>query len=290
MDFLSLLRARAAAVAAAALLGLGGLPLAVQAQTAAPACPPPAPTLNAEAIAQAQRDVRDRGLLWRAEKDGRTSWLYGTLHLSRLEWLVAGPQLQRAFRASEVLALELNPLDAESLKALTDPADPALVQRLLTEPRRSRLARAVERACVPPQAFDNLRPALRVSALTALMGRHIGLHPEFAVDTVLAAGAQRQKKPIVALETAAQQLQLLAGRNEAEEGTLVDGALDELESGAVPAMLTTLSQAWADGDEHKLATYPDWCQCIKTDADRQQMQRLLDDRNGPMADKVAALH
>ena len=70
----------------------------------------------------------------------------------------------------------------------------------------------------------------------------------------------------------------------------MDGALGELESGDMPRMLTTLSLAWAQGDEEKLAAYPRWCQCIKTDADRLQMQRLLDDRNGPMADKIAALH
>ena len=48
-------------------------------------CPPPPAPPSAETLALAQGAARDRGFLWRLEKDGRSSWLYGTLHLARLE-------------------------------------------------------------------------------------------------------------------------------------------------------------------------------------------------------------
>ena len=41
---------------------------------------------------EAQRHARDRGFLWKLEKDGRTSWLYGTVHVARLEWAFPGPR------------------------------------------------------------------------------------------------------------------------------------------------------------------------------------------------------
>src|SRR5437763_6015355 len=51
---------------------------------------------------------RDRGLLWRIEKDGRTSWLYGTIHVGKPEWIVPGPTIMRALMASDTVVLELD--------------------------------------------------------------------------------------------------------------------------------------------------------------------------------------
>lgn len=267
---------------------------AVPARKSAPVakatCPPPPPTLTPERVSAARAAARDHGLLWRAEKDGRVSWLYGTLHVAQLDWVFPGPITTKALLGSDVVALELNPLDLDSLKPLLQPADPGLVARVLTEPRRKRLARAQLKACVNGSAYSTMRPALRVTALSLLAGREVGLHSEFAIDTVLAGYASRSDKPIVALENAADQLALLAGRDEKEEGELVDGGLDEIEGGQVTPMLRKLAVAWAGGDEELLATYPAWCGCIRTDADRAQYARLLDDRNGPMADKIVALH
>ena len=44
-------------------------------------------------------------------KDGRSSWLFGTIHVGKLPWAFAGPALAQAFAGSDILALELDPLD-----------------------------------------------------------------------------------------------------------------------------------------------------------------------------------
>ena len=36
--------------------------------------------------------------------------------------------------------------------------------------------------------------------------------------------------------------------------------------------------------------YESWCDCLKTDADRRAMRRLLDDRNPALAESIDALH
>jgi uncharacterized protein YbaP (TraB family) len=266
-------------------------PLRAQ-QGPAMACPPAAPAITPERLAQAGRDARDHGPLWRVEKDGRRSWLYGTLHVARMAWAVPGPGVQQALQASDLLALELDPLDAESLKPLTEPADPAIARRVIgTDSERARrLALQLAQACLPPQALDTLRPVMRGAALVMLSGRAQGLYAEFAVDGTLAVLARRLGKPVLALEDAAMQAALLAGRDDAEEGELLDSALDELEARDSADLLLRLAQAWADGDMAMLEDYPRWCRCLDTPADREQMKRLLDDRNGPMADKIVALH
>ncbi|MCJ0764670.1 TraB/GumN family protein [Variovorax terrae] len=278
---------------AAALLALSAWAAQAQPAPTAPTasdCPPAPPALTPERLQQEVRAARDRGLLWRVEKDGRRSWLYGTLHVARADWVVPGPTVLRALQGSDLLALELNPLDAESLRPLMAPADPAIAQRVLGLARRARLATQAAALCLPLQALAHQRPVMQAVTLTVLAARREALYAEFAVDAVLASTAQAQRQPIVALEQASEQLALLAGRDDAEEGDLFDSALDELASGEGAEQLRALAQAWADGDLAMLERYPQWCHCLDTPVEREQMKRLLDDRNAPMAGKIAALH
>ena len=258
------------------------------AQTAA--CPPAAPPIGPQQVEQGLKDAQNRGPLWRLEKGGRTSWLYGTVHIARAQWVFPGPAIVRALQQSDVLALELNVLDAESLKPLTQPAEPGAAQRVLSGGRAERLLRQTALACLPPAALDALRPAFRAITLVVLSARHDGFYPDFGIDAVLAGAAQAMKKPIIALESAQDQIDLLAGRNEAEEQIIVDAALDELESGKGRAQGALLMQAWADADIDKLNDYPRWCRCMETPDERALMKRMLDDRNVLMAGKIAALH
>ena len=43
-------------------------------------------------------------------------------------------------------------------------------------------------------------------------------------------------------------------------------------------------------DLDELANYERWCECVVGDDDRRLMKRLLDDRNGGLADGIDALH
>jgi hypothetical protein len=105
---------------------------------AAEACPPAAPPLGAEQFQAGLRDATDHGFLWRIVKEGRTSYLYGTIHAARLEWMFPGPRTAAALAASDALALELDVLDpdiqarvASSASARPGDALPAaLVQRI----------------------------------------------------------------------------------------------------------------------------------------------------------------
>ena len=74
-------------------------------------CPPMAQAPTPDQMAQGQREAKDRGAMWTLEKDGRTSYLYGTLHLGRMAWAFPGPKLQAAIKTTEVLAVELDVTD-----------------------------------------------------------------------------------------------------------------------------------------------------------------------------------
>ena len=75
-------------------------------------CPPAAQPLTPD-IFQPGAAMRDRGPLWKIGKDGTHSYLYGTLHVGRRDWLPPGATVLAALRESETVALELDPLDLQ---------------------------------------------------------------------------------------------------------------------------------------------------------------------------------
>lgn len=255
----------------------------------APGCPPPPPMaadLRPDALAA---QGRDRGLLWRLDKDGRSSWLYGTVHLSRPEWALPGPRIRAAMAASDVVALELDPADPQLPRLLLAATDAARNQRVLAglQPQLRQLAAG---ACLPAPGLARMPALVQLMTIAVSEARHDGFHPELAVDSVLLGLAGGLGKRFVALETPAQQLAALALPNEDDERELVEQGLADLASGHSRTMLLRLTRAWAAGDEADLASYPQWCRCQQTPAQRRFNRRLNDERNPALADQLAALH
>jgi uncharacterized protein YbaP (TraB family) len=252
-------------------------------------CPPPAPTAETLRADQLRADVRDRGFLWQITRDGRSSWLYGTVHVSRPDWVLPGPRVQAAFTDSEVLALELDPGDPELMRIFARPGDAARAGRV-TAGLDGAIARVAERECVPAATLRPLMPILQLTTLSLVDGRRDGFHPELAIDAVLWGMAKSTGKEVVALETPAAQLAALMPASEADERALLTQGLQEIESGVGRATLRKLLQAWSESDEQVLVSYAQWCQCMDTPEERRYLQRLNDERNPPIADKLAALH
>lgn len=228
----------------------------------------------------------DRGLLWRISRNGHVSHLYGTVHVGKPAWQVLGPATAGALRAADTLALEIDPTDPAVLAALEDktPAPP------MPEALRKRLLAATERACVPLLALANLHPVLQATTLTVLDARWLGLDPNHSVEMLLVQRAKAQRKRVVSLETAEQQKQALVPSDTAEALSMIEQALDQLETLVSRRVLDRMVQAWERGDLETLERYEDWCECAATEDDRAYLRRLNDERNGPLADRIAALH
>jgi uncharacterized protein YbaP (TraB family) len=276
------------AVALSLLCGLSS-PGAVLARQPDAACPPSAGPPTAEQTQAGLRSARDRGFLWRLQKDGRSSWLYGTLHVARLEWVFPGPLLTRALRQADTIALELDMLDPQIReRLLTPPADarPVALPQALSE----RLARQIERACLPEQAIAALPPALQAATLMVMSGRWDGLDPAYGIDPMLAGFGHAAGKRVVSLETPELQARALLGRSAAEHLQFVEQTLAELETGRARPALLRIADVWARGDLAEMERYEQWCGCMETEAERAQMRRLLDDRNIGLAEGIDRLH
>jgi uncharacterized protein YbaP (TraB family) len=235
------------------------------------------------------RNTTDRGFLWRISKDGRQSYLYGTVHVAKLDWLYPGPTVLRALRASDTLALELDMLDAQIQRRMAEGIS-ARGNVELPEALRLRLQRQMRDQCVAPEALATLIPEMQVATLTLLAARRDGLDPAYGIDLFLAGLAHGAGMPVVSLETPELQLAALQAQDAQTLVEFVDTGLADLEAGRARRMLTRMAGIWAAADHTELTRYDAWCECRKTVADRAVMKRLLDDRNPALAERIDELH
>jgi uncharacterized protein YbaP (TraB family) len=233
--------------------------------------------------------ARDRGFLWRVSRDNRTSYLYGTVHVGRPEWMFPGPAALSALRSTEVLALELDVLDPVLLQRLQEGMAPR-PERTLPESLIARLRAQLRAACLPDELLTTTSPEMVATTLTMMSARKAGLDPTYGVDAAYAGLARGLNKPVASLETPELQLELLLGSSLQETQAAVESALEELESGSASPMVSRMAQIWAEGRLGELERYETWCDCMETESDRVLMRRLLEDRNPGLADRIDAIH
>lgn len=282
MHLLRLLLSRLAALAAAIAVPAASL-------AAAPVCPPPPLPLTPERAEAGMKAAKDHGFFWRLSKDGRSSYLYGTIHAARPDWMFPGPTVVEAIAASDIVALELDVLDPDVQRRLVasiggrrgDVLPPALQRRL--EKRM-----AIE--CVEAATFSRLSPEFQIASLSVLAARADGIDPSYAIDLVLASLARNLDKPVFSLETPESQMQALQMPTPAETIAFVERGLADLEAGRVRPLLNRVAKIWIEGDYAELSRYERWCNCVRTAGERAAMQRLLAGRNPALAEGIDGLH
>uniref|UniRef100_UPI003BEEC20A TraB/GumN family protein n=1 Tax=Burkholderia arboris TaxID=488730 RepID=UPI003BEEC20A len=259
-----------------------------------PNCPPPATDLvPKDGWEAAARRATDHGVLWRIEKDGRTSWLYGTIHVARPEWILPGPIIRNALKQSDAIALELDVLDKDFIVQLRE-RQTNEDRHLLVGRRGARLNRLFDTTCLPTSGrtlIRSMRPGMQLAVLEGLSMRADGLYPDFGVDLVLEGFAKSAHLPVEPLETVSEQLRVMNDMGPANEAARsFDLTLDQIGSGKARADILKLANAWAESDLDTLAHYPQWCDCLNTSGERLDFEHMVTNRNLKMAEKISSMH
>lgn len=221
-----------------------------------PAEPAPLPAARLAALA------KDRGLMWTLQRDGRTSYLYASLHVGRPAWAAPGPRLLAALAQVDAVALELDPLDRDAWQM------PPMPELPLDASLRRRLDAQAAAVCLPPGAQQHVGAGLQ----QRMHRRERGL-------------------PVLALETLQGQLEALLPAD-------VDAARHELRANlrqlerpaALLRTLDTMVAVYDRGDLARLNRYAEWCDCVTDAADRTALRRINDGRNPALAERIAELH
>ncbi len=235
------------------------------------------------------RNARDHGFLWRISKDGHASYLFGTIHVARLDWMFPGPAVVQALRATDTMALELDMMDPDivqrTVKALAE-------QRgaVLPAPLEQRMRLQMQNECIPEDKVKGLIPEMQLALLEMSLGRRDGIDPGFAIDAFLAGLAHGASMTVVSLETPEGQLGMLQMPQPEDTVVIVNRSLDQMENGHARALLNRTAKVWSEADYDAMTRYGEWCECLDTEAERKLMVRLLDERNPAMAERIDTLH
>jgi uncharacterized protein len=252
-------------------------------------CPPTAQAPTPEQMAQGQREAKDRGALWKLTKDGRSSYLYGTLHLGRLAWAFPGPKLQAAIKATEVLAVELDVTDPSFMVAFQESQQKAAPLALSSD-EQARLDAQADAACLPRAALASLHPVMQATTYVSLAGRSDGLDPSYGQEMTLLGAARALQRPVVALESVTQQMAVLMPAEALPARRLLRQYLDGLESGEGRASLLRMAKAWERGDLAAIGSPAKLCACEPSHEEVEFLQKLNDDRNPHLAQRIAEEH
>lgn len=263
--------------------------LASSVQGASAACVAPLQAPTAAQLQVAWQQARNRGFLWRISKDGYSSYLYGTIHVAKLEWAFPGDGVLAAWRATDTLALELNLLDHNTISQLQQGAravDTSALPAAFTDWVRTQ----AQENCMDLAELQSMDPNFQLATITLANARRSGLEAAFGIDLFLSQMAQHPVRPIEALETAQEQIEALK-LDAQQTRELADGrafSTEEQEQGQ--QVLVKLATAWEQSDFATINSYAQWCKCVDSPSDREQLKRLVDDRNIHFAERIAALH
>ncbi|MDM4768237.1 TraB/GumN family protein [Pelomonas sp. SE-A7] len=246
---------------------------------------PSVPLPGSAQLKKLEAEATDRGMLWRIRRDGHESYLYGSIHIGRPAWLFPGPALREAWARTEVLALELDPFDPQTLQALRSLPDLALDLR-----NERRLQAQIQAACLTEQQLAGLHPLLKLATLASLSGRGDGLDPGYSQEMALLGRARGEGRAVHALESAAEQMAALVPADEATARRELALGLDQLEKGRVRPLLLGLAEAWERGDLAALTRLEPPCRCADDEVEKLQLQRLNEGRNDALARRIAELH
>jgi hypothetical protein len=257
-------------------------------------------------LAPATDFARDQHILWAVQGKHNTVYLLGSIHVLRPSDAGLPKAAMHAYDEAEQLVMEID---------LDDPgtADPMALlgemQRMAQLPEGQTLRdvlgsdyRAIDaraqQAGLDLELLDSFAPWFVATSVLELELARRGFSPEYGIEQTLAARASEDHKPIQGLETAAQQLRLLADMPLPMQKRFLMMTLDE--SAELDQELDALVRAWQAGDAAALARllssefdeFPDLYRALTVDRNRAwvgKLADLLDDSDDYLV-VVGALH
>ena len=233
----------------------------------------------------------ERGALFKLTANGNTMHLFGTIHVGLPEFYPLEPRIMAAIDRASVLALEIDPL-----------ADPArMAQAVATSATRDattgpmpaqlapRLDKVLRANYVDPAAVATFKPWLVATVLTMTEFGLQGGRAELSVDMHLAKLARERKIALVELESMQEQLGLFNRMTPAQQWEFLDDTVAIFESGKQSEDVKQIMSSWSKADKAGLDELALRAEQDTSYSGKFVQKVLLEERNGPIADKLAAM-
>jgi uncharacterized protein YbaP (TraB family) len=258
------------------------------------------------ACAPVPADAAGRSVLWSVRGEHNTVYLFGSIHVLRPDDAGLPQAALAAYDDAERLVMEIDMDDP----AVADPmAMAAQMQRHARLPDSQSLqsvlggdypavATYLRKAGLDPVLLDGFAPWFVSLMVLQFEVAQRGFDPAHGIEQQVAERAVADRKPILGLETPADQFEVLASLSLADQKRFLLKTLDE--ASETDARLESMLSAWRNGDTAALARtlsrefeeFPQLYGPLTEERNRawvEQLAGLLDDRDDYLV-VVGALH
>lgn len=237
----------------------------------------------------------ERGALFKVSSGANALYLYGTVHAGRPDFYPLEPRIGAAMAAAPTLALEVDSTGDQAAIGATimkhgmfAAADQGLAG--LPEARRQRIEAGLRKQGIEPAAVGQLKPWLLVATLAMVDAAKLGYDPKLGVDAHLAGLAKSSGKTrVTELESMEYQAALFNRMPIDDQWTMLEESLNDMESGRQARDARELFAAYEAADQAVLDRIAKRLEDDNTVSGKFTRDVLMNERNGPMADKIVSL-
>lgn len=222
------------------------------------------------------------GLLWKLEREGTPpSYLFGTIHVGDPRVLDIPVPAQAALEASQLFVMEalFEPAAVADFALSMYFADGTRLEDLAGRPLSERAQELLQRFNVPPEAARSLRPWAAFMTLNQPEGDS-GL----PLDLLLMQRAQQRRIRVEGLETLQEQAAVFAAFTDAEQVAMLRDTVCHFDF--VQDELNRLVELYLRRDVAAIFRLTEEYAGSDRELAARIQERLIDDRNGRMVDRL----
>ena len=237
----------------------------------------------------------ERGALFKVSSGANALYLYGTVHAGRPDFYPLEPRIKAAMAAAPTLALEVDSTGDQAAIAATIMRHGMFLspeQGLASLPaeRRGRIEASLRKQGIEPAMVAQLKPWMLVATLAMIEASKLGYDPKLGVDAHLAGLAKSSGKTrITELESMEYQAALFNRMPIDDQWKMLEESLNDLESGRQAREARELFAAYEGADQAALDRIAKRLEEDNTVSGKFTREVLMNERNGPMADKIVSL-
>ncbi len=231
-----------------------------------------------------------RLFLWRIQSAKATAYLLGSIHVAKPAMYPLDARIETAFSNSNVLVVEADASPEKAMELAVKmmaragyPPEDGLEKHVSKETFDALVAR-LSKDGMPAAQVKMLKPWFLASMITLTELQKLGINPQNGLDLHFLSAAKG--KPIVELEGAEAQIDLLDGFTDKEQEEFLNYTLKDMDS--LAKHVNEIIDAWSAGDAKKIENY-----LFDSAKDSPEMRTLLvklfDERNAKMAAKIEEL-
>jgi len=193
--------------------------------------------------------------VWKVSKGEHSLYIGGTCHVLRSTDYPLPVEFDHAYQAADTLIFEIDPAAAQDpafamqLLAQASYTDGRTLKSVLSPEAYAALTEQGKQSGLPIEMLNSLKPGMVMMMLTMQELAKAGVTEE-GVDMHYHARGVKDGKPVLSLETAEFQIDLLTSMGEGIENELVLYGLEDL--GKMKTLFNELIGAWRSGDLAKI--------------------------------------